>query len=162
MRAQAPSHSCRDYARCDATTAPSKASQYEMRERHCCPIGELLGMRAVLVKRDEAVVELDVTPAHANPLGTLHGGVFCDVADYAMGLAWRSGVDHGETFATVELKINFFRPFRTGRVTAEAKVIRRGRTIGYVECDVKDIAGKILARASSTCMTLRGERAIGR
>jgi uncharacterized protein (TIGR00369 family) len=119
-------------------------------------------MRVVSVERDQAVVELDATPAHASPLGTLHGGVFCDIADYAMGMAWLSGVRDGETFTTIELKINFFRPFRTGKLTAEAEVIRRGRTIGYVECDVKDAAGKLLARSSSTCMTLRGEQAIGR
>lgn len=119
-------------------------------------------MRAVSHDRDQAVVELDATPAHANPLGTLHGGVFCDVADYAMGMAWLNGVDEDETFTTIELKINFFRPFRSGKVIAEARVIRRGRTIGYVECDVKDAAGTLLARASSTCMTLRGEQAIGR
>jgi len=133
-----------------------------MRDNPFCPIGEFLGMRAISVEQDQAVVELDATPAHANPLGTLHGGVFCDVADYAMGMAWRGGVDDGETFTTIELKINFFRPFRTGRVIAEAKVIRRGRTIGYVECDVKDAQGKLLARASSTCMNLRGEQAVGR
>ena len=68
----------------------------------------------------------------------------------------------GETFPTIELKINFFRPFRTGKMIAEANVLRRGTTIGYVECDVKDTAGRILARASSTCMTLRGEKAVGR
>ena len=47
-------------------------------------------------------------------------------------------------------------------MTAEGKVVRRGRTIGYVECDVRDAEGRLLARAASTCMTLRGEQAAGR
>jgi uncharacterized protein (TIGR00369 family) len=119
-------------------------------------------MRALFVERDCAEVELAATPSHANPLGTVHGGVFCDLADYAMGMAWLSGVDEGETFTTIELKINFIRPFRTGKMIAKANVLRRGRTIGYVECDVKDADGRLLARASSTCMTLRGEQAVGR
>src|SRR5215469_16011829 len=127
---QPPHHSCYDYRRCEATMTLSEASQNRMQNTPYCPIGEFLGMRAISAERDQAIVELDATPAHANPLGTLHGGVFCDIADYAMGMAWRSGVDDGETFTTIELKINFFRPFRTGRVIADAKVIRRGRTIG--------------------------------
>ncbi len=61
----------------------------------------------------------------------------------------------GETFTTVELKINFFRPVRQGRLTAEARVVKAGGTLGYVECDVKDNAGKLVAKAASTCMKLR-------
>jgi uncharacterized protein (TIGR00369 family) len=56
------------------------------------------------------------------------------------------------------LKINFLRAVRQGRLTAEARVIKSGSTLGYVECDVKDEAGKLVARASSTCMKLRQDR----
>jgi len=108
------------------------------------------------------VVEFEAGPQHANSMGTLHGGVFCDVADAAMGTAWASGLVDGETCTTIELKINFFRPFRTGKLTAEARVLRRGRSIGYVECDMRDEQGRLLARAGSTCMTLRGDQAAGR
>jgi len=94
-------------------------------------------------------------------MGTLHGGVFCDIAGGAMGTAWASGPGEDKTFTTVEMKINFFRPFRSGPMT-EGKVVRRGRTMGYVECDVRDAEGRLLARAASTCMTLRGEQAAGR
>jgi uncharacterized protein (TIGR00369 family) len=52
------------------------------------------------------------------------------------------------------LKINFFRPMHRGKLIAEAKVIRAGSTLGYVECDVKDQAGKLVAKAASTCMKL--------
>jgi uncharacterized protein (TIGR00369 family) len=59
----------------------------------------------------------------------------------------------------VELKINFFRPMRHGKLTAEAKVIKAGGTLGYVECDVKDQDGRLVAKAASTCMKLREARA---
>lgn len=126
------------------------------------PIARLIGMQPVSVDRDRAVIELEAGSRHWNPLGTVHGGVYCDLADYAMGMAWLTGVPEQETFTTVEMKINFFRPFRTGRLTAEAKVIRRGRAIGYVECEVQDDQGRMIAKASSTCMMLRGEQAAGR
>jgi uncharacterized protein (TIGR00369 family) len=95
-------------------------------------------------------------------MGTLHGGVFCDVSDAAMGTAWMSGLVEGETGTTIELKINFFRPFWSGKLIAEARVIRRGRSVGYVECDMRDENGRLIARAGSTCMTLRGDQAAGR
>jgi uncharacterized protein (TIGR00369 family) len=95
-------------------------------------------------------------------MGSLHGGVFCDLADAAMGMCWLTGLKEGETCTTVELKINYFRPFWTGKMFAEARVIRRGRHVGYVECEVKDAEGRLLAKSSSTLMTLRDDRAAGR
>ncbi len=75
-----------------------------------------------------------------------------------MGYAYAATLADGETFTTVELKINFFRAVRKGRLTAEAKVVKAGSALGYVECDVTDRAGKLVARASSTCMKLRQQR----
>lgn len=111
---------------------------------------------------DRAVMEFEIGPRHANPQGSLHGGVLCYVADMAMGMAWASGVAAGETFSTIELKINFFRPVWKGRLTADAKVVRRGKTVGYVECEVKDEQGRLVAKSSSTCMTFQGDAVAGR
>ena len=95
-------------------------------------------------------------------MGTLHGGVLCDIADAAMGMAYASTLEEGETFTMLELKINFLKPVWNARLQAAAKVIKGGRTIGLVECDVTDDKLELVARATSTCMTLRGERARGR
>jgi uncharacterized protein (TIGR00369 family) len=95
-------------------------------------------------------------------MGTLHGGILCDVADAAMGVAYASTLGDGETFTTLELKINFLRPFRSGTLTAAARVVNSGRTIGLAECDVTDADGRLIARATSTCMTLRGGSSEGR
>jgi uncharacterized protein (TIGR00369 family) len=92
----------------------------------------------------------------------VHGGVLCDLADAAMGMAYASALEEGETFTTLELKINFLKPVWSGRLTAAGRVVKHGRTIGLVECDVRDDDGHLVARASSTCMTLRGDAAAGR
>ena len=88
-------------------------------------------------------------------MGTLHGGVYCDLADAAMGYAYAATLGEGESFTTVELKINFLRAVRQGKLTAEARVVKAGGALGYVECDVTDQDGRLAARASSTCMKLR-------
>ncbi len=126
------------------------------------PVATLIGFTLASIEPGRAVVEFEATERHANPMGTLHGGVLCDVADAAMGMAWASTLDAGETFTTLELKINFLKPFWTGKLTATGRVVQGGRTIGLVECDVVDDKKRLVARASSTVMTLRGEAAAGR
>src|SRR5271155_3819757 len=122
------------------------------------PIGRLIGFTLKSIEPGHAVFELEADERHHNPMGTLHGGIYCDLVDAAMGYAYAATLGEGESFTTVELKINFFRPVRKGRLTAEAKVIKAGGTLGYVECDVKDQDGKLLAKAASTCMKLKDTR----
>jgi len=124
--------------------------------------GRLIGFRPMSIEPGKAIFELEAGPQHANPMGTLHGGILCDVADAAMGTAFASTLDEGESFTTLELKINFLRPFWNGHLVATARTVKAGRTIGLVECNVTDVDGKLVARAMSTCMTLRGESSEGR
>ena len=126
------------------------------------PVGRLVGFRVVEVEPGCAVFEMEAGPQHANPMGTLHGGILCDLADGAMGIAYASTLEDGESFTTLELKINFFKPIWKARLTATARVVKRGKTVGMAECDVVDESGSLVARASSTCMTLSGELAEGR
>jgi len=126
------------------------------------PIGKLLGLRLMRNGPRRAMVEFDADERYANPMGTMHGGVLCDIADSAMGAAYLSCLVEGETFTTIELKINFLRPVRTGKLRAEARTVRSGHTIDPVECDIFDQQQHLVARASSTCMTLRGILAEGR
>jgi uncharacterized protein (TIGR00369 family) len=95
-------------------------------------------------------------------MGTLHGGVLCDIADAAMGIAYASTLEDGESFTTLELKINFLRPVWKEKLRAVGKVVKRGKVVGMVECDVTNSGGALVARSSSTCMVLRGDMARGR
>jgi uncharacterized protein (TIGR00369 family) len=126
------------------------------------PIAALIGFTLSAVSPGEAVIELPAGPQYANPMGTLHGGVLCDIADAAMGVAYASTLTEGETFATLELKINFLKPVWTAKLRATGRVVKRGKTLGLLECDITDEHQGLVARASSTCMTLRGEQAFGR
>lgn len=95
-------------------------------------------------------------------MDTLHGGVLCDISDAAMGMAYASRLKEGESFTTLELKINFLKPVWKAKLRAEASVINGGKTVGLVMCDVCDEQERLIARASCTCMTLRDEQAAGR
>ena len=123
------------------------------------PIGELIGFRVDEIADGRAVASLRSGPQHANPMGTLHGGVLCDLADAAMGMAFVSTLASDESFTTINLSINFFRPVWQAALRAEARVVNRGKTLGYIECDVLDQDGRLVAKATSTCFVLRGEQA---
>jgi uncharacterized protein (TIGR00369 family) len=126
------------------------------------PVAQLIGFQIASIKSGEAVIEFEAGEAHANPMGTLHGGILCDIADAAMGMAFGASLDEGESFTTLELKINFLKPVWKARLKATGRVVKQGRTIGLIECDVTDEQGSLVARAVSTCMILRGEQAAGR
>jgi uncharacterized protein (TIGR00369 family) len=119
------------------------------------PVAQLIGFDIKSLVKGRAVFEFEAGPQHANPMGGLHGGILCDVADAAMGVAYASTLAEGEPFGTVELKINFLRPFKTGKVVAEGWVVSGGKNLGWTECEVRDEAGRLIAKAGSTCMTLR-------
>ncbi|SRR5216683_2963809 len=121
------------------------------------PIARLLGFVLKSIEPGHAVFAMEADERHHNPMGTLHGGVYCDLADAAMGYAYAATLGEGETFTTVELKVNFLRAVRKATLTAEARVVKAGSTLGYVECDVKDETGRLVARAASTCIKLTFE-----
>ena len=122
------------------------------------PVAQLLGIRLLSIEDGECVFEMEARPEHANPMGTLQGGVICALADAAMGLAYASLLDEGESFTTLELKTNYLRQVIGGTLVATGRVVHAGRTIGLTTCDVVDGEGRKIAHATSTCMTLREER----
>jgi uncharacterized protein (TIGR00369 family) len=126
------------------------------------PIAQLIGFKPIAFENGEIVLEFEATEKHTNPMGTLHGGVLCDVADLAMGMAFASTLEDDESFTTLELKINFLRPVFKEKLLAYGRVVKRGKSVGMVECDIKTAADALVARVSSTCMVLRGQQATGR
>jgi uncharacterized protein (TIGR00369 family) len=60
------------------------------------------------------------------------------------------------------LHINFLRAVRVSHLTADGVVVSQGTTVGLAECEVRDDRGRLVAKATSTCITLRGDQARGR
>jgi uncharacterized protein (TIGR00369 family) len=126
------------------------------------PVADLIGIEVLERGEGETVFKLEAEERHSNPMGTIHGGILCDLADAAMGMAFFTTLEEGESFTTLELKINYLRPFWTGTLLAHGKVVSRGRTVGLTECRIVDDRDRLIAHATSTCMALRGDMAQGR
>ena len=118
------------------------------------PISELLNFHLVEVENGRAVFEGRPEFRHYNPIGTVHGGIAATLLDSALGCAIFSTLLKGDTWTTLELKLNFVRPMSkdTGPVRAEGRILHRGRTVATSEGDLKDRAGKLYAHATTTCM----------
>jgi len=126
------------------------------------PIAQLIGFEAVDAALGRTVFEMDASTRHANPMGTLHGGVICDLSDAAMGTAMATTLEDDETFTTLDLSVKFFKPIWDARLRATAHVVKRTRTLGLIECEVEDDKGSLVAKVYSSCMVLRGQEAKGR
>jgi len=118
------------------------------------PISELIGFHLAEIEQGRAVFEGLPEFRHYNPIGTVHAGFTATLLDSAVGCAVFSTMSKGETWTTLELKLNLVRPITkdTGVVRAEGRLIYRGRSVATAEGDLKDRAGKLYAHASTTCM----------
>src|SRR6516165_4816347 len=108
------------------TTILELAQKMMRGEAPLAPISRLLGLVIKSIEPGHAVFEVAVDERYHNPMGTLHGGIYCDLADAAMGYAYGATLMEGETFTTIELKINFLRAVLSGTLTAEATVVKAG------------------------------------
>src|SRR5580658_635646 len=126
------------------------------------PIAKLVGFEFLSIDLGRAVFALNAGPQHANPMGTLHGGILCDVADAAIGMAMASTLEDDESFTSLDLTVKFLKPIWSARLLATAQLVKRTRSLGLLECEVTHASGSLVARVYSTCMVLRGDDARGR
>jgi len=95
--------------------------------------------------------EYEVDPAHYNPYGALHGGVVMALLDSAMGEAVARAVHaHGRFNAAAQMTTNFLAPVMTGRLRAQAHIIKLGKRLAVVEARATAQDGTLVAVASAT------------
>ncbi|WP_077212335.1 PaaI family thioesterase [Bacillus dakarensis] len=120
------------------------------------PVAQVLGFTVTDVEEGRVVIEMDATERLHNPMGTLHGGILCDIADAAMGYAFATTLADDELFTTVEIKLNFLKPIFKSKLRAEGQLIKKGSSVGLLECHVYDEKQSLVAHSTSTCMVLKG------
>ncbi len=109
-----------------------------------------LGIEILGMVDGESVLEVELGPIHMSRANRAHGGFLFTLLDTALGRAVLGALPAGRGCATVELKINYFRPVQSGRVRAVGRLLELTKSLGYAEGEVMNDAGKVLARASGT------------
>jgi uncharacterized protein (TIGR00369 family) len=102
------------------------------------------------------VANMAATPdeSHYNPIGSVHGGFAATLLDSVCGCAVQSTLPAGMAYTSLDLNVSFLRGITsaTGRVTAQGRVTKPGSRAAFVEADIKDASGRLLATATSTCL----------
>jgi len=120
------------------------------------PVECLMGLKLISVEDGEATYEMQASEQHANPQGTCNGGIIGILADMAMGIAYGSTLQEDETFTTIEMKVNFFKPVWKAKIKAHARLYKRGQTIGFIHCDITDENGKLIAQCLKHLYDIKG------
>lgn len=114
----------------------------------------LLGIEIDSIENGIAHLSVEVTEKLLQLAGVMHGGAIATLIDTAVAMAIVSVSEPQSKFTTVELKVNYLRPIKDGRIVAEARLIQNGRRIVVADCDVFDAEGKLAAKGLLTYIHL--------
>ena len=121
-----------------------------IRVLNASPAYRHIGMKVVLAEEGASRIEMEVREELKNLYGTVHGGLLATLMDSACGVALGSLLQAGETLVTLDLRINYLSPVKSGTVIAEGKVVHKGRQTGVAEATLKDESGRLTAKGMST------------
>ncbi len=122
--------------------------------RDYSPFWALVGMELVDIKKGWAKIRLPFDKKLCNALGIAHGGAIFSTADSAVGMALIGMLDKDKTLTTLEMKMNYIRPFSKGEIVAEARIIHKGEQTAVGKVEVKNSDGDLIASGSATYMII--------
>lgn len=122
------------------------------------PFAELIGLVFEDRGKDYSYCKLAVTENLFNPYYTVHGGVLYSMADTGMGAALSPLLESNETCATIEIKIGYFKPVRTGTLECKSIVVNKGKTIASLESEILN-DGRLVSKAYGTFSIFRPDKA---
>ena len=114
------------------------------------PFWSLLGMEIIEIKNGWAKIRLPFSEKLSNGIGVAHGGAIFSPADSAVGMALIGLIKKDENISTLEMKINYLRPFTRGEIVAEAKIVHKGTMTAIGDVDVRDEKGTLIAKGLVT------------
>ena len=113
------------------------------------PFGELLGLDFIKVRRRFSQCKIEVRNDHLNPHKVVHGGVFYSMADTGMGGALYPSLGEGELCATIEIKINYFKPVSSGTLLCDTNLVHKGKSHAVLESEITNNE-ELVAKAIGT------------
>ena len=116
------------------------------------PCTETLGMQLVSVDQAAMVTRFafEARPEFGNPTGAIQGGFICAMLDEAMSTAAIIASNVTMNAPTLEMKVSFLRPLFVGKATGEARILRWGKSTCFIEGEIYNPEGELVAKASAT------------
>ncbi len=121
------------------------------------PTGPLLGMHVLEVDQAAGRVRIAYSPGDSltNPRGTIQGGIVTAMLDDAAACAGIVALGEAGFIASLEIKTSFFAPAYPGPLFAEGRCLKMGRSSCFLEAELRDSEGKLLAKMTSTALPIR-------
>lgn len=119
-----------------------------------CPYFKLLSMRLEDLEYGRSVLQIDAQEKHLQPYGIIHGGVCASILDAAVYWAVYAGLERTVGLTTIDIKVNYLAPVKSGRLTARGRCIKAGKTICLGDASIEDAKGSLIAHATSTLLVL--------
>jgi uncharacterized protein (TIGR00369 family) len=100
-------------------------------------------------------LEFDAKPEFCNVLGNIGGGFLAAMLDAVTSLAPATTYQHGEFGPTLEMKVNFIRACKPGKLRGTGRTIHRTKSVAFVEGELRDASEAIVATGSATIRIIR-------
>lgn len=100
------------------------------------PYADLIGLELGESEDGRSRCFLSVAERHLNPHGVVHGAVLYALADTGMGAALYPSLSPGQICATIEIKMNYYRPVSSGDIQCHTEVVYRGRRVANMESSI--------------------------
>jgi uncharacterized protein (TIGR00369 family) len=116
------------------------------------PIASLLGRRVIAADVEQGIVEVEFRAREGfrNSTGTIQGGMLAAMLDSTLGPALRAALPPHDVAPTLELKVSFLRPAYPGRLVGHGRIRHRTRSVAFLEGELRNDAGEVVATASAT------------
>lgn len=120
------------------------------------PIAALFGMVMSEIEPGRVVFECEPDESAYNPIGLVHGGLVCTLADTVAACAVQTTLEAGVGYTSIDLNVSFIRPVTTasGVLRATGQIRKPGRRVAYSSAEIVDGAGKLVATATTSCLIL--------
>ncbi len=120
------------------------------------PIAALFLMRPVEVENGRVVFECEPDESAYNPIGVVHGGLVCTLADTVAGCAVHSTLEAGVGYTSIDISVSYLRPVtsQSGVLRATGAVTKRGRRVAFATAEIVDGTGTVVATATSNCLVM--------
>jgi uncharacterized protein (TIGR00369 family) len=116
------------------------------------PCATLLGLDILETDRDNGRVKIAfmAKPEFCNATGNVQGGFLAAMLDDCMGPAILIATDAKSFPSTIDLDVQFLAPAKPGQLIGKGRVVKIGNTIGFVEAELEDASGSLIARGTAS------------
>lgn len=122
------------------------------------PSAKLLGWRLLDVEPEAGRIRVafDGTEDFLNPAGFIQGGMLSAMLDDTISATVAARTDGRLFSTTIDMNVSFIAPARPGTLVAEGRIVRLGKTIAFLEGELRDADDALLARATASARLIEG------